>query len=120
MGWPSGGPDFGLFCGTARRDTPRGGPSMRTTTFAALSLWALSALAGRADEAEPPADAKAELKKLQGTWTVTKAMMGKREFKAPPGLTYTFDGDRLTQQTPLPKLAGGKGKEDRKRTMTYK
>src|SRR5262245_27676917 len=69
---------------------------MRKTTITLLALCALAALAGRADEADPP-DAKAELKKLQGTWRVPRQVRGGRELKSklPPPLTYTFDGDKL-------------------------
>jgi uncharacterized protein (TIGR03067 family) len=78
---------------------------MRKTTSAVLVMCAVAALAGRADDPEP-ATTKAELKKLKGTWTVTKAVWGKREAKAPPGMTYAFDGDKLTRTTPLGKGAG--------------
>jgi uncharacterized protein (TIGR03067 family) len=73
---------------------------MRKTTSALLALCALAALAGRADEAEPPDDAKQALKKLKGKWTVTKALLNKRELRAPIGGSYTFDGDKLTRETP--------------------
>jgi len=79
---------------------------MRKTTIAVLSLCALAALAGRADEAEP-ADAKAEPKKLQGTWTVTKVLVGAKEAKPRAIMTWTFDGDKLVATTTGP--AGGKG-----------
>jgi uncharacterized protein (TIGR03067 family) len=83
---------------------------MRKTTSAVLALCALAALAGRADEAEPvPAGAKAELKKLKGTWAVTKRVLGGREAKAPAGLIYTFDGDKLTRRFAAPAgKAGGR------------
>jgi uncharacterized protein (TIGR03067 family) len=83
---------------------------MRKTTSALLALCALAALAGRADDPdpEPPATAKAELAKLKGTWTVTKSLAGKRELKMPPGLTYTFDGDKLTRETASGKAKGSK------------
>jgi uncharacterized protein (TIGR03067 family) len=79
----------------------RGGRAIRETTSAALALCALAALAGRADEAEPPASAKAELKKLKGTWTVTKWLAKGDEFEARAGMTYTFDGNRLTRVWPV-------------------
>jgi hypothetical protein len=46
-----------------------------------VALWALAAVAGRAAEPdpEPPGGAKAELAKLKGTRTVTKAVWRKRE-----------------------------------------
>src|SRR5262249_8389863 len=75
---------------------------MRKTTSALLALCALAALAGRADEADPePPSAKAELKKLQGSWTVTKWLAKGDELKVRPGMTYTFDGDRLTRPGPI-------------------
>jgi uncharacterized protein (TIGR03067 family) len=87
--------------------------------MALLALCALAALAGRGDDPEPPGGGNAELKKLKGTWTVTKAVFGKRELKAPPGLTYTFDGDKLTRSMPIGKLKGNvKGKGDRE--LKYK
>jgi uncharacterized protein (TIGR03067 family) len=73
---------------------------MRKTTIAALALCALAALAGRAADPEPPGGGKAELKKLKGTWTVTKALWNNHGQRAPIGLTYTFDGDKLTCETP--------------------
>jgi len=86
---------------------------MRETTSAILALCALATLAGRADDAEPP-DAKEELKKLQGTWTVTKVITGKAERK-PPGITYAFDGDKLSRSNPYP----GEGKEKRSFQATF-
>ena len=68
---------------------------MRKTTGVLLALCALAAAAVRADDPEPPDDVKAELKKLQGTWTVTKIRDGTRETKPLTGLTFTFDGDKL-------------------------
>src|SRR5262245_65809988 len=88
---------------------------MRETTSATLALCALAALAGRADDPEPPGGMTAELKKLKGTWTVTRALFGKRELKAPPGMTYTFDGEKLTRSLPP---FGKVGKGDR--TVKYK
>jgi uncharacterized protein (TIGR03067 family) len=92
---------------------------MRKTTSVLLALCALAAAAGRANKAdpEPLAGAKAELKKLQGTWTVTKAIPGKR--KPPFEVTYTFDGDKLRRVAypPGPKDRGGKGMQ---RLPTYK
>jgi uncharacterized protein (TIGR03067 family) len=72
----------------------------------ALLVLAATEVRSRGDDPEPPAGAKAELAKLKGTWTVTKAVWGKREAKAPPGMTYAFDGDKLTRTTPLGKGAG--------------
>jgi uncharacterized protein (TIGR03067 family) len=81
---------------------------MRKTTSAVLALCAVAALAGRADEAEPDT-AKAELKKLQGTWVVTKRVLGGREAKSPSGLIYTFDGDKVTRRFAAPEgKAGGR------------
>jgi uncharacterized protein (TIGR03067 family) len=98
---------------------------MRTAAVL-LALCALAALAGRAADPEPPGDAKAELKKLKGTWTVTKAVFGGREAKAPPGMTYTlmtytFDGDKLTRTTPFGKVyTNDKGKGIDERKQAYK
>jgi len=80
---------------------------MRTAAVL-LALCGVAALAGRADDPdpEPPGGAKAELRKLKGTWTVTKTVWQGREVKARPGLTYTFDGDKLTKAVPA--LAAGK------------
>ena len=82
---------------------------MRKTTSALLALCALAALAGRADDPEPPG-AKAELKKLKGTWVVMKVVWGKREPTPPAVMTYTFDGDKLTYlfsaSSPLPAALG--------------
>src|SRR5262245_16647123 len=81
---------------------------MRKTARAMLALCALAALAGRADDPEPDTT-KAELKKLQGTWTVTKRVLGGREAKAPAGLIYTFDGDKVTRRFAAPEgKAGGR------------
>jgi uncharacterized protein (TIGR03067 family) len=89
---------------------------MRKTTIAALALCAVAAVAGRADDAEPPADVKAELKKLRGAWTISRAIPAERKpsFK----VTYTFDGGELKRviyQTA--KDEGGKG---RRTVFTYK
>jgi uncharacterized protein (TIGR03067 family) len=95
---------------------------MLKTAVACVALCGLAVLAGRGDDPdpEPPGGANAELKKLKGTWTVTKAILGKRELKvARPGLTFTFDGDKLTRATPFGKLKGNvKGKGNR--TLEYK
>jgi uncharacterized protein (TIGR03067 family) len=90
---------------------------MRKTTSAILALCALAALAGRADDPcpEPPGGGKAELKKLKGTWTVSKRLSGGREMKAFSVMTFTFDGDKLTRTTSLNK--GGKKAE---RSVKYK
>jgi uncharacterized protein (TIGR03067 family) len=88
---------------------------MRKTTSAALALCALAALAGRADEAEPPGE-KAELKKLQGTWKVTKVLLGTREAEPRNVMTWTFDGDKLVSTTTG--TAAGRGKFEDK--WTYK
>jgi uncharacterized protein (TIGR03067 family) len=87
---------------------------MRKTTSALLALCALAALAGRADDPEPD-PAKEELKKLQGTWTVTKWLSSDGEGRPSSEMTFTFDGDKLTQSTYLVTL---KVKDDR--TMKYK
>jgi uncharacterized protein (TIGR03067 family) len=68
---------------------------MRKTTSALLALCALAAVAGRADDAEPAADAKAELKKLQGAWTVTKVRANGKEREPRVRLRFTFTGDKL-------------------------
>src|SRR5262245_594476 len=81
---------------------------MNKATVALVALCALAAVAGRADDPEPPGGAKAELKKLQGTWTVTKRFSGKRDLKLPSTVTYTFDGDKLTREMVLGKAKGGK------------
>jgi uncharacterized protein (TIGR03067 family) len=80
---------------------------MRKTTGVLLALCALAAAAGRADDPEPDA-AKAELKKLKGTWTLTKQAMDGKEWKARFSLTFTFDGDKLVS-TQIGSLRG-KGK----------
>ena len=89
---------------------------MRRTTSAVLALCALAALAGRADEADPePPGGSGELKKLQGTWTITHIMSGTTKAAMRSGrMTYTFDGDKVTVK--LPPLT--KGKDDR--TATFK
>jgi uncharacterized protein (TIGR03067 family) len=98
---------------------------MRKTTIALLALCALAAAAGRAADPDPePAGAEAELKKLKGTWAVTKVLAGRRmgrnvvmtELKRRGGMTFTFDGDKLviTQEA----AAKGKGKVDA--TQSYK
>lgn len=89
---------------------------MLRTTVGLLALLGLTALLGRgADpDPEPPAGA-AEQGKLRGTWTVIKALSLKREVKAPAGMTFTFDGDKLTRQVPRPSGKGG-----RKILMTVK
>lgn len=82
----------------------------------AVVLVALGAVgAGRGDDPEPPRGGgeKAELRKLKGTWTVARAMIGKREVKTPAGLTYTFDGDKLTWSRPV-------DKDGVKQVQTYK
>src|SRR5262245_45311332 len=88
---------------------------------ALLALGGLAALAGRADDPdpEPPGGATAELKKLKGSWTVTKGVLNKRELKAPPGLTYTFEGNKLTRTAPFGK-GKGIGKGDNKQTYKVK
>jgi uncharacterized protein (TIGR03067 family) len=63
---------------------------------------ALVAQARSEDDPEPPGGGKA-LRELKGTWTVTRALFGNRESKAPPGLTYAFGGDKLTRKTPFGK-----------------
>ena len=78
---------------------------------ALAALCALVTLAARgADEAEPPAGAKAELAKLKGTWVVTRRVLGGREAKAPAGLVYTFDGGgKVTRRFAAPAgKAGGR------------
>jgi len=88
-----------------------------------LALGGLAALAGRAadPDPEPPGGANAELKKLKGTWTVTKGVFNKRELKAPPGLTYTFEGNKLTRTAPFGKGKGNvKGKGGAQQTYKVK
>src|SRR5256885_786429 len=46
------------------------------------------------------------LRALEGKWTVTRAVFGGREMKAPPGLTYEFAGGKLTRTMPLGKKGG--------------
>src|SRR5262245_32635693 len=74
----------------------RGGRAMRRTTSTILALCALAALAGRADDPEPPGGAAAELKKLKGTWVVTKSLVNGEDRKERGKLTWSFDGDKLT------------------------
>jgi uncharacterized protein (TIGR03067 family) len=89
---------------------------MLKPTFAFVAMCALAALAGRGAEPDPePPVGNAELLKLKGTWSVTQAVGNKRELKAPPGLTYTFDGDKLTHTAPL-----GKGNETHTRKYKVK
>jgi uncharacterized protein (TIGR03067 family) len=93
---------------------------MRKTPIAVLALCALAALAGRADDPEPPADGKAELKKLRGKWVVTRQVVGGRDRPLPEGLYYTFDGDRLTRSTPTDRGRGVKEKRFRVKVSTRK
>jgi uncharacterized protein (TIGR03067 family) len=96
---------------------------MRKAMSVLLALGGLAVLAARADDPdpEPPGGANAELRKLKGTWTVTKAVFNKREIKAPPGLSYTFEGNKLTRTMPLGKLkVNVKGKGDNKQTYKVK
>src|SRR5262245_35841085 len=86
---------------------------MRKTTIAALALCALAALAGRADEADPPADAKAELKKLQGAWAVTKVRADGKERGPTVPLRFTFNGDRLRR-------VSGPDKDKKTHSETFK
>src|SRR5262245_63316702 len=58
-------------------------------------LLACAALAGRAADPEPDTP-KAELKKLRGTWKVTKRLVKGGEQKLPVAVLYTFKGDKLT------------------------
>src|SRR5262245_38320344 len=90
---------------------------MLKVTITLLSLVGLAAVAapGADPDPEPPDGGKAELKKLKGEWTVTSAVFGGREMKAPPGMTYTFDGDKLTRTTPF-----GKAVDGRKQTFKVK
>lgn len=91
---------------------------MRKTTSALLALCALSVPGWRADdpEPEPPGGGKAELKKLKGTWTVTKRLSGRRELKALASvMTFTFEGDRLTRTTSL-----NKGNKKAERSVKFK
>ena len=81
---------------------------MRETASAALALCALAALAGRADDPEPPDDKKAELKKLKGTWAITRVVMEGKEWKQRSDTTYAFDGNKLVATTTA--FAEGKGK----------
>jgi uncharacterized protein (TIGR03067 family) len=76
---------------------------MRQRLAVILALCGLASLAPRAAEPdpEPPGAAKAELGKLKGTWAVTRALAGQRELKAPAGMTYTFDGDKLAAHMPF-------------------
>jgi uncharacterized protein (TIGR03067 family) len=64
----------------------------------------------RPADPEPPGSSAKVQRELKGTWTVTKGIFGGRESKAPPGLTYAFDGDKLVRDAPF-----GKGNK-----MTYK
>src|SRR5262245_20151655 len=86
---------------------------MRQLITATLALCAL-AVAGRADNAEPPG-AAAELKKLKGTWVATRRMAKGDEVKAPAGTTYTFDGDKLTRTT-----ASAKGEQPATAVFKFK
>jgi uncharacterized protein (TIGR03067 family) len=95
---------------------------MLKTTFPLLALCAL-VTAGRSDDVdpEPPGGSAEALRALKGTWTVTRGVFGNRESKAPPGLTYTFDGDKLTRALPFGKAKGNvKGKDDGKQTYKVK
>src|SRR5262245_60228763 len=88
---------------------------MRKTTSALLALCAMAALAGRADDPEPDT-AKGELKKLKGTWKVTKVLLGTREAEPRNVMTWTFDGDKLVSTTTG--TVRDKGKFEQ--TQTYK
>src|SRR5262245_9628635 len=79
---------------------------MRKTTSALLALCALAALAGRADDEAEPADAKAGLKKVRGTWAVTKTLVQGEERTGGGKLTYTFDSDKLTWRSRTAKGPG--------------
>src|SRR5262249_12728345 len=67
-----------------------------------LCCLSLAAPARPDDDPEPPAGGKA-LRELKGTWMVTRAVFGGREAKAPPGLTYAFDGGKLVRTAPVGK-----------------
>lgn len=71
------------------------------------ALFVALAPAARADDPEPPGGSGKALKDLKGTWTVTRAIFGGREGKVPAGMTYAFDGDKLTRSIPF-----GKGNGD--------
>jgi uncharacterized protein (TIGR03067 family) len=57
-------------------------------------------------EPDPPDGAEAELKKLKGTWAVTRAVREGTEAKPRPGLAFTFDGDKVTQSLPDGRVKG--------------
>lgn len=87
---------------------------MRRTMIAVGLLLGLATLAGRADCPDPePPGGGAELKKLKGSWTVTRAQIGKRDVKVASGMTYTFAGDKLTRTL-------NTGKVKKPRTFTFK
>jgi uncharacterized protein (TIGR03067 family) len=63
-----------------------------------LLMLSLPPLALRADETdpEPPGSDAGELRKLKGTWTVSRAIIGGKEAKPPLRITYTFEGSKVT------------------------
>src|SRR5262245_11179774 len=75
---------------------------MRKTGLVVLALVVLSLLVVRADEddPEPPAGSGPQLRKLRGTWTVTRALIRGKESKPPSksSITYSFDGDKVTYE----------------------
>lgn len=64
-----------------------------------MLLCGLLAPAGRAEEPspEPPSEGLAALK---GAWAVTRMNYRGRERKVPEGMSYVFEGDKLTRTAP--------------------
>src|SRR5262245_1304286 len=78
---------------------------MRKLGLVVLALVVLSPLAVLADEddPEPPAGGWPELHKLRGKWTVTRMRDKGREVNEGSPVSYAFDGDKLTYETPKDK-----------------
>jgi len=71
-----------------------------------LALFFCAASSARAeddDDPEPGGGSSQAQRALKGTWTVTKAVFLGRETKAPPGMTYAFERDKLVRTTPFGK-----------------
>jgi uncharacterized protein (TIGR03067 family) len=76
---------------------------------------ALAPLASRGEDDPEPPGGSAELRKLKGTWTVSRRIIGGKESKPPRQITYTFEGDKLTLDSGLGKKQTSKVKIDTKK-----
>jgi uncharacterized protein (TIGR03067 family) len=73
---------------------------MRKTSLVVLTLLALSPWLVRADDdPEPPGKGGPELRKLRGKWVGTRLISRGKEGKLGQGITYVFDGDKLTYES---------------------